>query len=168
MDGDAEKRTICCKRCPLHLLVLASEAPPHTRRVRESLFGCERFWQILKGPLAHRRPIDRGPRVGFVSGLQLACLSTRARPKGAPMIPATAWVKPRGFPMSGGPELGEYRRHGVSGRCDGRSFWASLLPPLARPSLPEGTVRNLGTKFAETDAKTQRSRGTLSGVERHK
>ena len=61
-----------------------------------SPFGCERFWQILRGPLAHRRPTDRdrpiggrGPSVGIVSGL------LRRRAEGGPHDSDTSLGEPR-------------------------------------------------------------------------
>ena len=86
-----------------------------------SPFGCKRFWQILRGPLAHRRPTDPSAAEAQAWALCPACFG--AGPKGVPMIPTPAWVNPklllhklwvnpRGFSVSGSPHCRRRRRRG--------------------------------------------------------
>ena len=135
---------------------LLASAKSERERERESLFGCERFWQILKGPLAHRRPCDRAT-AAQVWALRPACLGSHSRQaKGGPNDSSAGLGEAPKYPgIYVGPDRGRNRRS----TCE----WPTavrLRPPFSsstRPSsrsAPEGTVRNLGTKVAETDVKT--------------
>ena len=87
------------------------------------------------------------------------------------MIPTPVWVKPRGLPASGGRARARgappTREWPTDGRTDVRSsFWTSLLhsPVASRArSPPEGTVRILGSNFAETDVKFRAAKRRTGG-----
>ena len=107
-SGQAERyrgNLSCRKSSPL----VRVKCPPPERG--GSPFGCERFWQILRGPLAHRRPTDR-PIGGGAQAWALCPDCFGAGPKGVPMIPTPAWVNPRGFSVSGSPHCRRRRRRG--------------------------------------------------------